>query len=293
MPIGAAFPLVDSASDPGAVRAYIQAVEDLGYDHLVVFDHVMHPDMGARQTRKAVYGDVNVFREALVLLAYAAGITERIELMTGILILPQRQTALVAKQVAELDVLSGGRVRLGIGTGWNRVEYDCLGAQWDDRGPRSEEQIAVLRELWTKEAVTFEGRWHTIPNAGLNPMPVQQPIPIWIGGDADVVLRRIARIGDGWYVSANRYGPDTVKPQVEKLRAYLEDAGRDPTSFGMEAWVLQQDGGPDEWLRESEDWIAAGATHLAANTNGSGAGFPDGHIDLIKRYKEAADGLAL
>ena len=293
MPLGAAFPPIDTGSDPGAVRAYIQAVEDLGYDHLVVFDHVMHPDMGTRPTRKRVYGPASVFREIFVLLGYAAAITTRLELMTGILILPQRQTALVAKQVAELDVLSGGRMRLGVATGWNQVEYACLGADWADRGARSEEQITVLRELWTKELVTFNGRWHTIPNAGLNPMPVQRPIPIWIGGGADVVLQRIARIGDGWYVNANRYGPDTVKPQVEKLHAYFAEVGRDPASVGMEAWVLLKDGGPDDWMTETRGWIDVGTTHVTANTNGTDADFPDGHIDLLRRYKEAASGLTL
>lgn len=293
MPFGAAFPPIDTGSDPGAVRAYIQAVEELGYDHLVVFDHVMHPNMETRPTRKRVYGPASVFREVFVLLGYAAAITTRLELMTGILVLPQRQTALVAKQVAELDVLSGGRMRLGVATGWNQVEYESLGAVWADRGARSEEQITVLRELWTKELVTFNGRWHTIPNAGLNPMPVQRPIPIWIGGGADAVLQRIARIGDGWYVNANRYDPDTVKPQVEKLHGYLAATGRDPATVGMEAWVLLKDGGPDDWMTETQGWVDVGATHVTANTNGTDAAFPDGHIDLLRRYKEAAGGNSL
>lgn len=293
MPIGAAYPLIDTAADPGAVRAYAQAVEELGFDHIVAFDHVLHPDMGVRQTRKSVYDGANVFREVFVLLGFIAGITQRLGLMTGILILPQRQTALVAKQVAELDVLSGGRMRLGIGTGWNKVEYDALGATWEERGERSEEQIAVMRELWTKDLVTFEGRWHTIPGAGLNPLPVQRPVPIWIGGGADPVLRRIARIGDGWYANANRSSPETIRPQVEKLHGYLEEQKRQPDSIGMEAWIVLKDGEPDEWLKEAEGWKGVGATHITANTSNVDATFPDGHIELIRRFKEATSGLAL
>ena len=252
----------------------------------------MNPSMESRQTRKRIYGPANMFHEVFVLLAYVAGISERLGLATGILILPQRQTVLVAKQTAEIDVLSRGRMRLGIATGWNQVEYQALGANWIDRGERSEEQIAVLRELWTKELVTFNGRWHTIGNAGLNPMPLQRPVPVWLGGAADVVLQRIARIGDGWFINSNRYNPDTVKPQVDKLRAYIDEAGRKPSSIGMEAWVLLKDGGPDDWLNETQGWMDVGATHVTANTNSTGVDFPDGHIELMRRFKEAVGGLA-
>ena len=200
MQIGAIFPQTEIGQDPGVIREYAQAVEELGYGHLLAFDHVLGADTSTRPDWRGPYTSKTMFHEPLVLYGYLAAITQRIELVTGIIILPQRQTALVAKQAAEVDVLSGGRLRLGVGIGWNDVEYEALGENFHNRGRRSEEQVELLRELWTKEAVTFEGRWHRVTAAGINPLPVQRPIPLWFGsGPTDAALQRIARLGDGWF----------------------------------------------------------------------------------------------
>ncbi|MGH2443796.1 MAG: LLM class F420-dependent oxidoreductase, partial [Chloroflexota bacterium] len=199
MRIGVTFPQTEITADPIAVRDYAQAAEELGYSHVLAYDHVVGADRSTRPDWRGPYDLHTMFHEVLVLFGYLAAITRRLELVSGVLILPQRQTVLVAKQVAEIDVLSGGRLRLGIGVGWNDVEYQALGEDFHNRGRRSEEQIAVLRELLSKESVTFHGRWHTVEAAGINPMPVQRPIPIWIGGSSEVTLRRVARIGDGWF----------------------------------------------------------------------------------------------
>src|SRR4029453_17668221 len=198
MNIGVVFPQVEIGQDPAVVRDYAQTVEGLGYTPLLVFDHLPGANPERPGGWKGPYTYRHLFHEPFVLFGYLAAVTERVELVTGILILPQRQTALVAKQAAVVDVLSRGRLRLGIGIGWNFVEYEALGENFKNRGRRSEEQIEVLRALWTKELVTFTGRWHKITDAGINPLPVQRPIPIWLGGGAEQVLRRIARLGDGW-----------------------------------------------------------------------------------------------
>ena len=209
MQYGTVFPQTEIGADPIGVRDYAQAVEGMGYDYILVYDHVLGANAGSRPGWRGAYRHTNMFHEPFVLFGYLAGLTERIGLATGILILPQRQTALVAKQAAEADVLSGGRLRLGIGTGWNAVEYEALDENFHDRGRRSEEQIELMRALWTRELVTYEGRWHKVTDAGINPMPVQRPIPIWLGGYAERVLERIGRLGErlgdgGWRAQAGR-----------------------------------------------------------------------------------------
>ncbi len=198
MHIGLVYPQTEYPPDPAAVRDYAQAAEALGYSHVLAYDHILgaNPDRPGGWTGPYTYRDP--FMEPFLLFTYMAAVTTRLGFIPGILILPQRETTLVAKQAAVLDVLCGGRLRLGVGTGWNEVEYIAAGYDFHTRGARQEEQIEVLRRLWTQELVTFKGRWHDIPDAGLNPLPVQRPIPIWLGGHADVVLRRIARLGDGW-----------------------------------------------------------------------------------------------
>ena len=195
---GAIFPITEIGTDPVAIRDYAQAIEAMGYDHLVVFDHVL----GANPAHHKLWGPYThefQFHEPFVLLGFLAAATKKLELATGIVILPQRQTALVAKQAAEVDILSGGRLRLGVGIGWNQVEYEALGQDFATRGQRVEEQIALLRELWSKDLVDFDGRWDKIAQAGINPLPIQQPMPIWMGGWADAMVKRIARIADGWF----------------------------------------------------------------------------------------------
>src|SRR6266568_5793356 len=234
MDIGAIFPQTELSADPGAIREFVQAVEDMGYANLFVADHVLGADpQFHHHPSLASYSHQSVVHESLTLLGYMAAITTRITLATGILILPQRQTALVAKQAAEIDVLSGGRLRLGVGVGWNQVEYEALGQDFHSRGNRIEEQVALLRLLWTQPVVDFEGKWERVPEAGINPLPVQRPIPIWIGGTADVVLRRTARIGDGWFPMMPPN--EAARIMIERLRRYAEEAGRDTSSIGIEA----------------------------------------------------------
>ena len=231
MQIGVVFPQLEIGSDPVAIRDYAQAAESLGYDHLLVYDHVLGANRETHEWLRGPYRHPDAFHEPFVLFGYLAGLTRKIELVTGILILPQRQTALVAKQAAEVDVLSGGRLRLGIGIGWNSVEYEALNEDFTNRGRRSEEQIEVMRALWTNDLVTFKGRWHTITDAGINPLPVQRPIPIWFGGYDDRVLRRIGRIGDGWIIAGGGNTPTPeVTSAVDRVKRYTRDAGRDPSA---------------------------------------------------------------
>ncbi|HEY9325316.1 MAG TPA: LLM class F420-dependent oxidoreductase, partial [Candidatus Limnocylindria bacterium] len=182
MRVGAVFPQLEIGTDPDAIAKYARTVEDLGYDHLVIFDHVLGADANRPGGWTGAYDHRSMFHEPFVLYGYLAAVTSRLRLATAVLVLGQRQTALVAKQAAEVDVLSRGRLTLGVGIGWNAVEYEALGESFTNRGRRIEEQIAVLRALWTQEVVDFKGRWHRIDRAGIDPLPVQRPIPIWMGG---------------------------------------------------------------------------------------------------------------
>ncbi len=286
MQIGVTFPQNEITADAGAVRAYAQAAEEIGYAHLLAYDHVLGADITHRPNwRPGAYTTESLFHEVFVLFGYLAGITERIEFVSGVIILPQRQTALVAKQAAEIDVLSGGRLRLGIGVGWNAVEYESLNEDFSNRGKRSEEQIAVLRALFTEPVVTYHGTWHHIEAAGLNPLPVQRPIPIWIGGSVDTTLRRVARIGDGWFPQMPP--DDSAKRAIADLRRYTEEAGRDPAIIGIEARVSIGGKTPDDWAREASAWREIGATHLAVNTMKAGLQSPQAHIDAIRRFWDA------
>jgi probable F420-dependent oxidoreductase len=217
-----------------------------------------------------------------VLFSFLAAVTEKLEMVPGILILPQRQTALVAKQAAALDVLSGGRLRLGVGIGWNHVEYISLGQDFHNRGARSEEQVTVLRQLWTQPLVSFKGRWHNIPDAGLNPLPIQRPIPIWFGGSAETVMRRIARLGDGWLLSESRV--EVARQSLEWLEHYLAEEGRDRSQIGLEPRLNHGDGDPGRWVKFIQDWREIDATHLSFNTMGSGFDTPKKHLEALERF---------
>lgn len=280
MQIGAVFPQTEIGADPVAIRDYVQAVEEMGYRHLLIYDHVLGASTATRPDWRGPYTSETQFHEPFVLFGYLAALTRRLELVTGVIILPQRQTALVAKQAAEVDVLSGGRLRLGIGVGWNPVEYEGLNEDFHTRGARSEEQIALLRALWTQPVVTFRGRWHQIDAAGINPLPVQRPIPIWIGGQSEATLRRVARLGDGWFPQRP---PDEARPMVERLRAYTREAGRPPESVGVEARLSMGLVPESEWAAHADAWRAMGATHLCVNTMGAGLMSPQGHIDALRR----------
>ena len=221
MRIGVTFPQIEFGNDPVAIRDYAQTIEGLGYTHFLAYDHVLGADTSVRPGWTGSYASENPFHEVFVLLGYLAGLTTSLELVTGVVILPQRQTALVAKQAAEVDVLSGGRLRLGVGVGWNDVEYAGLDKDFGNRGVRSEEQIALLRALWTSPVITFDGQWERIDAAGINPLPVQRPIPIWIGGYAEATLRRVGELGDGWFPW--REPNETMRAAIERIQKYAGD----------------------------------------------------------------------
>jgi len=284
MRIGVIYPHVEFGSDPGAICEYAQTVEELGYTHILAYDHVLGANPDRPDRLNGPYTHQSLFMEPLVLFSYMAGFVKRLEFATGILILPQRQTALVAKQAATLDILCRGKLRLGVGLGWNHVEYAALGMDFGNRGKRIEEQIEVLRLLWTQPLVTYQGRWHTIPDAGLNPLPVQRPIPIWMGGKAESAIRRIARLADGWMI--NLSSAEVARPVVELLNRSLEEAGRDRKSFGLEARLAYGDGNPDTWERTIQDWADLGATHLSFNTMGSGFSGPAEHLSAVRKFAE-------
>jgi probable F420-dependent oxidoreductase len=289
MRLGAIFPQTEIGADPAGVRDFAQAAEALGYEHLLVFDHVIGADASKRDSWERPYSHTDMFHEPFVMFGYLAGITEKIEMTTGVLILSQRQTVLVAKQAAEVDVLTGGRLRLGVGIGWNEVEYEALGEDFETRGRRSVEQINLMRELWTKDVVSFKGRYHEVTYAGINPRPVQQPIPIWLGGGAEQVVRRVGRMSDGWFP---QFKPDSAGiERIGQMHEYAKAAGRDPKAIGIEGRVGLADGGsPDDWQKESEAWVEAGATHLSVNTMRAGLKGPDQHIEAIRMFKEAVTG---
>ncbi len=285
MRVGVVFPQTESGDDPGFVRDFAQAAEGLGFAHLVYYDHVLGavPEREPRLT--GPYTHETIFHEPMVAFGYLAGVTSRIELVTGILILPQRQTALVAKQAAEVDLLSGGRLRLGVGTGWNYVEYDALGENFHNRGRRQEEQVALLRALWGAEVVDFEGKWHRVDRAGIRPLPKRQ-IPIWFGGYQEVVFRRAARLGDGFI-----FGGPQGMAMAARLREWVAEAGRDPAAFGIEGNVGLV-AGPEKWSEHVAGWRDAGATHLSLRTMGSGLATPADHIAAMERWARETGALA-
>jgi len=257
MKIGVVFPQTEIGNDPVVIRDYAQAAEQLGYSHVLVFDHVLgaHPDRFEGRFRPPYNYRTN-FHEPFVLFGYLAAVTTTLELTTGIVILPQRQTALVAKQAAAVDVLTKGRMRLGVGIGWNFVEYEALGENFRNRGRRIEEQIALMRRLWTEELVEFDGRWHKVKQAGLAPLPVQRPIPIWMGGMAEPVLKRIAKIADGWFP---QFQPGAQSSEtVERLRGYIRDAGRDVDAVGIEGRISMFNTPEGSWGEALQAWRALG-----------------------------------
>jgi probable F420-dependent oxidoreductase len=285
MKIGVVYPQTEYGSDPIAIRDYAQTAEGLGYSHILAYDHVVGANPDRPGGWKGPYTYLTPFHEPFTLFAYMAGVTEAIGFTTGIIILPQRQAVLVAKQAATLDVLSGGRLRVGVGLGWNEVEYISLGEDFHTRGRRIEEQVQLMRELWTRPLVSFSGRWHTIPDAGINPLPVQRPIPVWFGGHAEPALRRIARLADGWmpnYRSAAEAGP-----ALELLERTLSEAGRDREGLGLEARIPYGEGDPDTWEALIRDWTVIGATHFTINTMGAGFETSARHLDALRKFAGA------
>ena len=281
MRTGVVFPQTEFGDDPAAIKDYAQSVEGLGFKHILAYDHVLSADLANRPDWTGSYSLQDPFHEIFVLFGFFAAITQKVELVTGVLILPQRQTALVAKQAAAIDVLSGGRLRLGVGVGWNRVEYDGLDKDFTNRGHRCEEQIALMRALWTNQSISFDGRWEQIDEAGINPLPIQRPIPVWIGGYVDDTLKRVARIGDGWFPW--REPNDLMKDMVGRLRQYTEEAGRSFDEIGLEPQLNVGQGTPDEWHVFIDGWRALGATHLDLGTMKNGFTTPKQHIEALER----------
>lgn len=282
MRIGVVFPQTEIGGDVGAVRAYATRAEELGFSHVLAYDHVVGADPAVHHGWQGPYDVTTTFHEPLVLFGYLAGITS-LELVTGIIILPQRQTVLVAKQAAEVDLLSGGRFRLGIGLGWNAVEYEALGQDFSNRGRRVEEQVELLRRLWTERSVTYHGRYHRVTGAGLAPLPVQRPIPVWFGAQSDRAYRRAGRLADGWFPQV-RPGPELDQARAMVERAAVE-AGRDPRGISMEGRATWR-GSPDKLAEQTRSWQEAGCTHMSVNTMGAGLRNVDEHLAVLETAAE-------
>jgi probable F420-dependent oxidoreductase len=288
MPFGVVFPQTEFPADPAAVRDYAQTVDGLGLSFVDAYDHVLGANPDRPGGWHGPYTFESSFLEPFILFTFMAAVTKNLGFGTNIIILPQRQTALVAKQAATLDVMCGGRLRLGVGLGWNQVEYTALGETFNNRGRRIEEQIEVMRALWTNPLVNFQGRWHQIPDAGIKPLPTQRPIPVWMGGTADNALRRIARISDGWM--SNFRNPDDARPAVQQMRRYLQEAGRDPASFPIEARLTFGDGIAEAWHTQIHKWQELGATYFSLNTMGHGLATPAAHLEAIRKFARAVKG---
>jgi probable F420-dependent oxidoreductase len=296
MKLGAVFPQLEIGTDPDELAKYAREIERLGYDHLVAYDHVLgaHPERPDERPWTGPYTHESLFHEPFVLFGYLAGIVRRLELTPSVIVLPQRQTALVAKQAAEVDVLTKGRTRLGVGIGWNAVEYEALGEDFRTRGRRLEEQIVLLRALFTRPIVDFDGKWHHVTKAGLNPLPVQRPIPIWMGGGyiaarkeiVEPALRRIARLADGWLTH--------VQPQdaraIDRFRELVREAGRDEASVGLEGRVNANRVPRERWPAEIEWWDAMKGTHVELNTMSAGYRDLDEHLEALAAFARIVKG---
>jgi len=284
MKIGVVLPHNEIGTDPIAIRDYAQGVEALGADHLLVYDHVLGADPNRPGGWRGVYDSNVAFREPLTFLSFIAGITNKIELVTTVLILPQRQTALVAKQAAELQILSNNRFRMGVGTGWNKIEYEALSVPFAGRGARQEEQVDLLKRLWLEDTLTYEGRHHRVNAAGINPRP-QRSVPIWFGGSAKALLSRCARMGDGWMplMGANQAAAEAI----DYLKAVRAEQGLDWDSFGIQAQAQFAGGTPERWVSHYQKWQALGATHMALATHNAAPTDAMGHVERLKTYIEA------
>jgi len=292
MRAGAVFPQLEIGTDPGVIAEYVRTVEELGYDHVVIFDHVLGADANRPGGWTGTYDHRSMFHEPLVLFGYLAAITSRLKVATAVIVLPQRQTALFAKQAAEVDVLTGGRLVVGVGIGWNQVEYEALGMSFTNRGKRIEEQITLLRELWTHEVVDFKGRWHRIDRAGINPLPVQRPIPIWMGGGWDrqkrvvtePALRRIAKMADGWFT---HLGPnEDGRAGMDVFRRLVREEGRDPANVPVEGRLPAAKSGPEDWKRGIDAFRRMGMTSVELNTMGAGYRSVDEHLSALRQFRE-------
>jgi len=288
MKVGAIYPQIELGGDPGAVKAFAQAAEALGYDHIVIYDHVLGADHAGREPElRGPYKNTDPFHEPLITYAYLAGVTERIELVTGVLILPQRQTALVAKQAADVDLFSGGRLRLGVGVGWNWVEFDGLELPdtFKKRGRRQEAQIALMRKLWSEQLIDYKDDFHRIDRAGILPLPKRQ-IPIWLGGSSEIAYDRAARLADGFLISGR--SQDYAAKIKTRIEGQLDELGRDRSDFGFES-IQSYTRGPNRWPEDIAAWQAAGGSHISVVTMSAGFEKVDDHIDAIRKWREVYD----
>jgi probable F420-dependent oxidoreductase len=285
MKLGAVFPQTEIGPDRAAVRAFAEGVAEVGFDHLLAYDHVLGADRERHQHLLGPYRAEHQFHEILVVFGYIAAVAPELELVTGVVIAPQRQTALLAKQAAEVDLLTGGRFRCGLGIGWNDVEYEALGMDFSNRGRRFEEQIELLRRFWTEPVFDYEGRWHKVTAAGIKPLPIQQPIPIWIGGSAERALKRAAQVADGFFPQRPLDGG--WEATLDQMRIWAEEADRDWSRFGIEQRISIADGSPDDWRATAEEWRDLGATHFTLVTMGAGFQSPDEHLERLRAGREA------
>ena len=284
MELGAVLPHNEIGTDPGAIKSYLEGVEAMGFTHLLIYDHVLGADRQRPGSFEGPYDKDVAFHEPLTFFAFAAALTERIELVTTVMILPQRQTVLVAKQAAEVALLSRNRLRLGMGTGWNKVEYEGLNETFTNRGRRQAEQVDLLRRLWAEETITYNGEFHTVTAAGINPRPTQ-PIPIWFGGSSPALLERCARLGDGWMPLGG--ANDKSGAAIETIRQQRIAAGLSMDGFGIQAQAQYAGGTPDRWRTHGRSWKALGATHLALATHNAGPTDADGHLARLGEYLAA------
>jgi probable F420-dependent oxidoreductase len=282
MQLGIVFPTTEIGNDPIAIRDWSQAAEEMGYDYVLFSDHIVG---GNPVTYPKIRGNnaTTPYHEPFVTMGYLAAVTQRIKLTTGVLVLPQRQTALVAKQAAEVDVLSGGRLILGVGVGNSELEYEAQHEDIHNRGRRLDEQIEVLRALWTQPAVTFHGKYHDLSDVAINPRPLQQPIPIWVGGRADAVLERAGRLADGWVPSS---GTD-LAGMIEMIARSAEAAGRSIDDVLIAPRIMDPlEGGPETWLTLAGEWASLGARCVFLNTRDLGLKTLQNHLDLGERFRD-------
>lgn len=285
MKIGVVYPQIELGGDPKAIRDIGLATEALGYDHLLAYDHVVGATHDREPKLWGPYTDKDPFHDPFVMFGYLAGITEKIELVTGVLILPQRQTVLVAQQASDVDLLSGGRLRLGVGVGWNYVEYDALGQDFATRGARVDEQIGFLRDLWTQDLVTFNGQFDRIDRGNILPRPGRS-IPIWIGGFSEPAFRRGGNLGDGFIFAGNT---DSCLAGLDRVKHYLAEAGRSFDGYGAD-YVMLRSQNVQEVVDTIRMWEDAGGTHTSVATMGLGFKTTEQHIDYIEQVRAKLDG---
>ena len=287
MQIGAVFPHNEIGTDPGAIKAFAQGVESLGISHLLIYDHVLGADPDREGGFRGPYDKDVAFHEPFTTFAFIAAVTEKLDMITTVMILPQRQTVLAAKQAAEVALLSNNRFRLGVGVGWNEVEYVGLNETFTNRGRRQAEQVEVMRKLWSEDSLDYTGDYHRIDKASINPRP-SQPIPVWFGGSAPALLDRVARLGDGWIplMGAN----DKAQACIDTIKATREAAGLSFDNFGIQAQAQYAGGSPERWQKHAQAWQDMGCTHIAIATHNAGPTDVDGHLSRIREYQDAISG---